>query len=241
MNGYRKEYKFIVGDDVLRDVKNRIQDVMHVDEHQNGDFYRIRSIYLDSPSYQCLRENQAGISTREKYRIRAYDLSENKISAEIKIRHNETISKMSADISRDTLESILMGDYVSAPNALGRDKSRYIDNETAAKTLDRYTIKIAGEHYSPAVIVDYERSAYIYEMCNVRITFDRNVMASTDYSHFFDTELNTVPAIMGGQHVLEIKYDEFLPPEIKSLLSGMGLERCSCSKYVRSLKSVGIS
>lgn len=240
MNGYRKELKYIVGDDVLMDVRNRISAIMHKDVHQRGDFYRIRSIYLDSPDYRCFRENQAGISMREKYRIRAYDLSREKISAEIKIRHADTISKMSVDISEGTLEKIIGGNVNEAVDALRKEQSKYDADSMKHRVIDKYIMRIAGEHFGPAVIVEYERCAYVYDICNVRITFDRNITAAKRYDKFFDKELPGVAVIENGKHVLEIKYDEFLPSEISQVLAGVGLERQSCSKYARCVCADGI-
>lgn len=238
MNGYRKELKYIVTDDVLLDVRNRISSIMQIDEHQKGDYYKIRSIYLDTPDYRCLRENEAGISTRQKYRIRSYDLSKDKISAEIKIRHNETISKMSVDISEELLGDIVNRNVVDACNKMNAEMSQYVGLPMKERTMQRYMMAIAGEHFVPAVIVEYERCAYVYNPCNVRITFDRNITASDDFDRFFSKELTGVAVIEGGKHVLEIKYDEFLPNSIATVLSGMGLVRTSCSKYVRCVNAL---
>ena len=231
MNGYRKELKYIVGDDVLIDVRNRISGLMRPDEHQKGDHYKIRSIYCDSPSYRCFRENLAGISTREKYRIRTYDCESSLIHAEIKIRHRETISKMSAPIDRDLFEALVSGETGRAAEALTRAISSSSGAETTGRVLEKYLSRFAAESFRPAVIVDYERSAYVYDTCNVRITFDRNIFASREYDRMFDPSLTGRPALDDNRHILEIKYDEFLPDEIKSVLGGLALERMSSSKY----------
>ena len=120
MDGYRKELKFIVGEDILLDVANRISGLMRPDEHQKGDHYVIRSIYLDSPALTCYRENKAGVSAREKYRIRAYDCSDELILAEIKIRHRDTISKMSTPISRKLFDALISGEADRAEEKLLR-------------------------------------------------------------------------------------------------------------------------
>lgn len=233
MNGYRKELKYIVSEAMLTDVDNRIKTVMQKDEHQQGDYYGIRSIYLDTPDYVCRRQNEAGISTREKYRIRIYDSSSELINAEIKIRHRDTISKMSEKISRDTVEALAAGDFSQVLSLLEKQKNE----KNGSRVLEKYLVKIGAMEYKPAVIVDYERTAYIYPIANVRITFDRNVFGSKEYDRFFDGNLHGIPAIENGLHVLEIKYDEFLPPEIGQLLAGLNLERTGCSKYVRCLNA----
>lgn len=250
MNGYRKEHKYIVDDAFIKEVRNRVSSVMSIDANQTGDSYGIRSIYLDSPDYRCLKENAAGVSTREKYRIRSYNCLDSKIAAEIKIRHRDTISKMSVDIPKDIYEAIVSRDNVAACNGLiklitdidqrisdCRDNEALVQlNMLKKRAAQKYISKLSGSLYSPAVIVDYERCAYVYEQCNVRITFDRNVGASREYSRFFDSSLKCIPAIDNQMHVMEIKYDEFLPDEISALLSGLGLKRESCSKYVRCMQ-----
>lgn len=237
MEGYRKELKYIVSDAMLMDVANRINGLMHIDKHQKNEYYRIRSIYLDTPDYKCFRENQAGISNREKYRIRTYDCSDNLILAEIKIRRADTISKMSAHISKKTLDAIVAGN-ISEITACLAEEIEKAGTPDERMVLEKYLVRIAGEHYLPAVIVDYERTAYVYDTCNVRITFDRNVTASTEYGRFFDSSIPGRVAIDDSLHVLEIKYDEFLPDEIAAVLSGLGLTRCSCSKYARCLERI---
>ena len=246
MNGYRKELKYIVGDDVLIDVRNRISGLMRPDSHQKGDHYKIRSIYCDSPTFRCYRENLSGVSTREKYRIRTYDCDESVVNAEIKIRHRETISKMSTRIDRELFEALISGNPVIAADALNLEIKRRskgteqtgtdAGESSGIRTLEKYFARFAAENFSPAVIVDYERSAYVYDTCNVRITFDRNVFASCEFNRMFDKNLTGRPALDGSRHILEIKYDEFLPDEIKEVLGGLRLDRTSSSKYAKCLE-----
>ena len=240
MNGYRKEYKYIVGDDVLLDVRNRLSALMRIDRHQKGDHYEIRSIYFDSDSYSCYRENAAGVSAREKYRIRTYNHSDDKFVAEIKIRHRDTISKMTAKITRDLYDAMVFGTPQTAADALERAIIAARSAETSdrsARVLEKYLARISTEHYRPACIVGYERCAYVYDIGNVRITFDRNIYGSREYERMFDAALSGRPALENNLHVLEIKYDEFLPEEIRYILGGLRLERSACSKYALCLNT----
>ena len=244
MNGYRKELKYIVGDDVLTDVRNRISGLMRPDSHQKGDHYKIRSIYCDSPGYRCYRENLSGVSTREKYRIRTYDCDDGVINAEIKIRHRETISKMSTRIDKGLFEALISGSVTKATQALNLEIDKRgnfkepgaIETSPDSRTLEKYLARFAAENFRPAVIVDYERSAFVYDTCNVRITFDRNVFASCEFARMFDKNLTGRPALDDNKHILEIKYDDFLPDEIKEVLGGLSLERTSSSKYAKCLE-----
>lgn len=236
MDGYRKENKYIVDDGVLLEVRNRINSLMQIDPHQKGDFYFIRSIYLDSPDYRSFRENLAGVSPREKLRIRIYNGDASKISAEIKIRHRETISKLSADISQNTYNAIIHNDLASLPELIFKDmESEKNSKPTKKKALEKYLMYIMGEGYAPACMVNYERCAYVYEPCNVRITFDRNVETTRNYEEFFCDTLPAIPVFENGMHVLEVKYDEFLPDVIREMLGGVLPPRTNCSKYANSI------
>lgn len=233
MQRFRKELKFIMTEDKLSEIESRLRGAMRIDDNQHGDYYVIRSIYFDSPTDVCVRENLAGIGDvrREKYRIRAYGrldessqkivMSDNKISAEIKIRYRDTISKQSEDISREQFNSIILnGDY------------RYLcKSDKNNLVYDKYIIKLAGERYTPKTIVEYKRCAYTYRPSNVRITFDRDITASNAFEDFFESKLYGIPVMEKGMHVLEVKYDEFLPDEIRMLFEDIEISRTSCSKY----------
>ncbi|MCR5590867.1 MAG: polyphosphate polymerase domain-containing protein [Lachnospiraceae bacterium] len=235
MDGYRKELKYIVGDDVMLDCRCRIASLMKKDAHQSGSFYRIRSVYFDSPSHTCFYENAAGVSTREKYRIRTYNCRADLAIAEIKIRHRETISKMSAKISEQMADALISGGGAVRILSEAISERKKEGREDEARVFEKYLAKISTLAYRPSVIVDYERDAYVYDIGNVRITFDRNVFGSQEYSRFFDENLTGRPALDGREHILEIKYDEFLPDEIVSVLGGLGLQRTSSSKYAACL------
>lgn len=221
MQSFRKELKFLCSDMDLILIENRIKTIMKKDAHQDGDFYNIRSIYFDSPSDICFHENAAGIGTRHKYRIRIYDKNRQFIRAEIKSKCRNTISKASAILSAGQFEHIMSRQSLCSMAA---------NNDV----LDRYVSVLAGEGYRPVTVVEYERTAYVYQPCNVRVTFDRNISVSTRFTAFFDENLNAMPVLPLGQHILEIKYDEFLPDYIAQLLKIENMRRTSYSKYYYS-------
>ena len=236
----RKELKFIVSDATLLDVKYRISGIMQQDVHQDGDHYRVRSVYLDDRTYSCYRENAAGVSPREKYRLRTYNCSIDRISAEIKTNYRNTTSKISTGVSRDIYEAIVSADPGRISAALSQQIAKRADagDVQGKHILEKYLNVLTARGYGPSCIVDYERSAFVYPVGNVRITLDRNITASEDLSGMFDTKFSGRCALYNNRHILEIKYDEFLPDEIRSLLAGVDLFRESCSKYILSLNSL---
>lgn len=226
MQRYRKELKFVCTRMELINIENSIKTIMKKDIHQDGESYNIRSIYFDSPSDECFYENSAGVGSRNKYRIRIYGKSKSLIKAEIKSKYRETISKFSENLTMEEYYSIISRSNLGILADKGDVHNQYLN-------------MIMAEGYRPTSIVEYERKAYTYDPCNVRITFDTNLAASTKYNLFFDRSLEAIPLLEGGQHVLEVKYDEFLPEFIQELLAGEHLERTSNSKYYLSRQILG--
>ncbi len=219
----RKELKFLLHEKELSVIEKRILNVLSKDPHQEGDHYLIRSVYFDSPDHFCFRQNAAGVDRRRKYRIRSYNCSPDYIKAEIKSKLRDTTWKESARLTPELYQRVMEGErgFLAAQNDEAKEKRVFLD----------FTDKILSEGYRPSCIVEYERSAYCYEPCNVRVTFDRNIRAGRDFSNFFSKEMVSKPACQSGVHVLEVKYDEFLPDFILELLLVTNLQRSSFSKF----------
>lgn len=213
----RKELKFVVTEGELLQIENKIQGIMKQDIHQQGAAYNIRSIYFDSPSNACMQENEAGIDQRCKYRIRIYDCSNRLIKAEIKTKYRDTTAKQSTNITSDQYDALIHAHHLGT----------YIGSNPV---FDRFAQVIIGEQYKPKVIVEYERTAYTFQPCNVRVTFDRNIGSSKQFLNFFSPHISAIPVLTTGIHVLEIKYDEFFPDFLQQLLCVHGA-RTSFSKY----------
>ena len=220
----RKELKFLCDDRMLTVIENRIKGVMKRDKNQTGDHYNIRSIYFDSPNDRCFHENQAGVGSRVKYRIRIYEKSDALIKAEIKSKYFDTTHKESARLSKDQLAAFLqpgalpelLGDaagtsFLRDESDTARKQAFETKKDIANRAILTFANKVIGEGYRPASIVEYERNAYVFQPCNVRVTFDRNIAASTDYDRFFAPQLCGRCVLDAGVHILEVKYDEFLP------------------------------
>ncbi len=93
-----------------------------------------------------------------------------------------------------------------------------------------FNLAIQTKALRPKVIVAYERKAYIYPSGNVRITFDRNIRASSQIAAFGSKKISYDP-LREQDAVLEIKYDEFLPEFILQLLEQNSMQQTACSKY----------
>ena len=196
----------------------RLKNVMTQDIHPEGDCYEIRSIYFDDLWDRCLDENEAGVDRREKYRIRIYDPRSDVIHLEIKEKNRGLTKKRACDLSREECLAIMEGELPLNPD--GR------------APLNSLQLQMRCARMEPKVIIAYERTAFVHPSGNVRITFDRNIMASRNREDFLEDRVSgMVPVLPAGMHVLEVKYDEFLPDTIAQQLEIGKLRKTAFSKY----------
>lgn len=223
MKKSRHEYKFQIDEKDIVLLKARIGGVMQMDAHAGGQgFYQIRSIYFDDFADTCYRQNEAGTDPRAKYRIRIYNAQDTHIRLEKKVKHSGKTRKYSAPLSREQADKLIEGKLLSMD---AREYAKY------PELLQQFLILMQTRRMQPKVMTVYDRTAYVDARGNVRVTLDRNIAASTDFSHFFEKDLIKEPILLPGRHLLEVKYDEFLPAHIKAGLDLGHLRQTTFSKY----------
>jgi hypothetical protein len=212
--------KYLVSDVHLAMLKSRLNGIMNEDPHVGkGGTYLIRSLYFDDLDDTAFSENENGTGRREKFRIRIYNGSMERISLERKSKVYDKIRKKVCVITREQYDILVRDDA---------DKSiRPEYPQLMQDVLSLYHIR----RLVPRVIVEYERRPFIYRNGNVRITFDRNVRSSMDLDSFSDERINARPVMPVGLHLLEVKYDEFLPDHIYRSLAIDSLRLETYSKY----------
>ena len=95
-NRYRHEFKYLCSYGELMTLKVRLQGLVSLDTHVGeSGVYNIRSLYFDDIYDTCYRENEAGTDPREKFRIRIYDHSSERISLELKRKVRGKTQKLS--------------------------------------------------------------------------------------------------------------------------------------------------
>lgn len=173
MPKFRHEFKYFSPEMVLSAIEQRIGALLCLDKNtgEAGE-YAIRSIYFDDIYDTCFLENENGTDPREKFRIRIYNCSKERITLELKQKINGMCLKTSCPVPLKTLEQIMAGQ---------------IPDFTAETP---YLLKklISQMHFRalrPVVIVAYERVPFVYPDGNVRVTFDRNLRSSSNIEDFF--------------------------------------------------------
>ena len=177
---FRHELKYICSELELRVVESRIRAVMSPDPHAdaNGE-YLIRSVYFDDFHRSRFFENEDGVDPREKFRIRVYNCSDERISLEKKIKKREMTGKLSCLLDRDTCMKMLRGESIE--DQLGRDP-----------LLDEWIIQRETMGLRPVMLGEYLRKPFIYRLGNVRVTFDRNICAGGRMTGLFDPQISRI-------------------------------------------------
>lgn len=215
---YRVEDKFLVSERELFLLQSRLKIVLNTDTHA-ADGYTITSVYFDDLFDSHLQDTIDGNRMREKYRIRIYDGSFDVIKLEVKYKKNNRVKKQSARITYEQMCELLNGECIE-------DDTPSLDNPV---TLFNIAIKERG--LRPKVIVEYDRTAYVFDPGNVRITLDRNLRASSQIEVFEKGEELSFEYPHDLDRVLEVKYDEFLPEFIAGILELGNMNQTSYSKY----------
>lgn len=219
---YRVERKYLCSDYDILVLKQRLSAVLSTDSHQKKDCYRVCSLYLDTYDDECFYDNENGVDDRRKYRIRTYPGSDEKLNFEIKEKKNGKTKKETFPITAEECAGILGGRPVEF--AFGEKEEKNCARNRAALLSGTRLLH-------PVVVVDYERSAFVYPVGNVRITLDRNIAASGHVEEFLASEMPLLPVLPEHMHLLEVKYDELLPDFIAALLDMGKLRQVTFSKY----------
>ncbi|MDR2531402.1 MAG: polyphosphate polymerase domain-containing protein [Oscillospiraceae bacterium] len=218
--GIRHENKYMLNRGAYEILKRRCAAVMKRDENSQSDNgYRVSTLYFEDVYKTAYRDKLGGFLKRKKFRIRAYNLSPERITLECKYKDGEYVRKKSALVTLDEYKAALKGDYSFCPT---RGDSQILqDFYVSAKTTG----------LKPAVITDYFREAFTADTGNVRITFDRELSVGMGSHNIFEASYSPVAGFFDDV-VLEIKYDRFLPSHIQELFSGIPLMGEPVSKYV---------
>ncbi|WP_438348669.1 polyphosphate polymerase domain-containing protein [Paenibacillus sp. FA6] len=217
---FRNEFKYYLHTHEYVALRYKMSQILKMDDYSiDGEGYGIRSLYFDGAHDHSLYDKNNGVFNRDKYRIRIYNGSDDRITLERKSKYGDFVCKDGAALTRTEYDAILSGD---ADVLQGK----------ADSLLKEFHNALVHRSYRPVVIVDYTREAYVYEFGNVRITFDKRLSAGIGTYNLFDDNLVLEEAITDPMTIMEVKYDSFLPDFIRKVVQPEGYVRSSISKYV---------
>ena len=225
---YRNEWKYYLKETDFTLIENKLNKVLSLDIHANAsNKYYVRSLYFDDYTNSCLNDNDAGLNKRYKWRIRYYNNDLTYICLERKEKLNGLCRKFDTKLSIEQYKFIINNDISTL---FWRSDDRLIKE---------FCLDILNKRFKPKVIIDYERTAYVEPITNVRITFDRNISASLEIDKFIVNGYTKYPLLHVDKHILEVKFDDILPSYINQAVHINKLQQTTFSKYYLSRKLLG--
>ena len=234
----RYEMKYILPESAVPALRSFVRAYLSPDEHVNGDglnSYQVYTLYLDAPSLVLCRQTQQGLRNRFKLRVRWYDPSPSAPAfLEIKQRTNDFIHKLRAEVTKQEMQRVVGGSYLSLADRLKNNGT----TDVIGEFCERRDRLVASE----IMLVTYTREAYESSLGNhVRVTFDRDIWGRVCGLG------KDLPA--GKQHgevsrrrvVLEIKFTKQMPGWTHDLVQAFQLQRVSFPKYVACVEALGLS
>lgn len=218
MDQYRHELKYVISQAQIPLLRTRIKPFVKLDPHAGPDgLYTIRSVYFDDYYNTCYYENENGTDPREKFRIRIYNHSSDRIGLECKRKERGKTLKKSCIVTKSQADMLINCGEIAI--------------EDQPPLLRKMLLQMKTRLLHPVTIVEYERIPYICQHGNVRVTFDMNMSSSACFDSFFSDKVPKRPIMPPGMHLLEVKFDEYLPDYIYGALNLGTLQQTSYSKY----------
>lgn len=213
MRTTRYEYKYIITyQDYIR-IKPFIEHFLIHDKQSEDLDYTITSIYFDDIYQNAAMDKAFGNEVHNKFRIRYYqDESFYKLEQKHKV----------GDLS--TKDSLIISTELK--NALLENNFDYLQNYMNEPLIRTFALESRLKHLKPINRIRYKREAYKDVSDNLRITFDKEIsVSSVDEFHYLKLMKDT-------EMILEVKYEHYLPKEIKQILHKQKLNQISYSKYI---------
>lgn len=227
----RHELKFLIRPEQAVEIARFIQPYLELDKYcatRPNNEYTVRSIYYDSPSFECYHEKLDGVRKRHKLRIRTYNQATDIAYLENKRKVGNTHHKIKTSLSPATLTALARRDDYAVLESVGHDP---------APVVQQLLYRMARSAYAPLTLVVYDREAYVYPGQHdlVRLTFDRNLRAQV-YPSLADIHSESqLQPLLYHWTILEIKFTGLIPRWVRRINTLFDLKRQACSKFAMSV------
>jgi hypothetical protein len=233
----RWELKYLIPEDLALALREFVSNHLELDEYGVGRpnlSYTIHNLYLDSDDLRIYWGTINGNKNRYKLRLRFYEDNPNTpIFFEIKRRMNEAILKQRGGVKRHAVDAVLAGQLPDASELVREDARQ-------AVAIQRFVDLMNETRSHPVAHVYYEREAWISPCDNsVRVTFDRNVLISPEFTGRFTSEMDDPVSVFGSTVILELKFTGRFPGWFGDMVRIFGLRQASASKYADGIALKG--
>lgn len=211
----RYEYKYIISYKDYVQLKPLLEVFLIHDKHGDEEDYPVNSIYFDDIYHSGAMDKAFGNEVHRKYRVRYYE-NQDQMKLELKEKIGDVSTKYSTYITKEILEALRSNDL----ELLGP----YFEDEI----IRRFTLTSQLNHLQPHLNIQYYREAYRDQSDNLRITFDKYL----SYSPVDEYDDDDYIKLMNDAYmILEVKYENYLPKEIKTVLKQFNINQIAFSKY----------
>jgi hypothetical protein len=234
----RIEYKYLAPNKMIDRLRAEILPYVDCDlppGEGSSSEYTVRSVYYDTPRFDCYEEKADGLQMRNKFRVRGYGRggTDSVVFLEIKRKCDAFIEKRRAPLLHGDLDAFLstrdIDRYIVPSGEVGRER------EDALCFLYHYGLR----GIRPAMLVVYDREAFKGKFDpTLRVTFDKNVRgtACPSVGGLFDED--RLERAMPHHFILEVKFFRYaLPAWVPSLVKRYELPRLALSKYAMCLEA----
>ena len=209
---------------------------MQPDSHGDGDgWYRITSLYYDSPDRACYRAKIEGIKYRRKVRIRTYgrhvDDPSQVVLLEIKQRINRTVQKRRIAVPWHA--AVALVEDGKTPEGLSpEDLAVAAEIDFLGRTLQ----------LEPACVISYRRQAWVGSRFErgLRITFDED-MTCRGPERGLATGIPDHAFMAPDAVIMEVKVDETVPLWVTRMLARHGCPLRRISKYCKGIEQLAVT
>tara|TARA_R110002072_G_scaffold243682_4_gene402855 strand:- start:35580 stop:36329 length:750 start_codon:yes stop_codon:yes gene_type:complete len=226
----RYEIKYSVPVRQLRHLVPDLELFLEPDPHASASgYYKVSSLYFDTPDLDCYRNKLDGLLYRRKLRIRVYpDRPDDVAFVEIKQRINRTVQKRRLAMTLKDAYQLCSGHqryHLSDPD----------DQEVA----DEVHYLVRSLRLVPQCVISYTRKAYqgYFVDPGLRLTFD--TMIRTRRAGFdLEKPRREVLAFPAGMTVMEVKANERAPHWLTTLLARHECNLDRISKYCYGISKI---
>ena len=235
---FRFEFKYPIPLYLMPRVENDLINLGFERDSSNANKrYYVSSIYFDTPVLSDYSDKSGGFLKRKKIRARIYENTLTmdapntpSVWLEIKEKYDMMIFKRRVLVTPNEWELLLKSPFYA---------NKYISprlSEAEEKILSEFIFWLAYERRKPYILIQYKRRAFQLKASKerIRVTLDYAIKAQKTHD-FCPAPMNDVSQ---KQAVIEVKFGEKLPWQVKFILSKYALRRDSYSKYSKGIEAV---
>lgn len=210
----RVELKFMINYEDYKHLSRQLMLIMDTDPNSTRDNgYYISSLYFDDMYDSATYDKADGVEFHRKFRIRTYENGTSNL--EYKTKNGNLTTKDIEPLPKELEKAVIERDYLTLKVNLDKPLIKQI------------FVKMKIADLKPRLYIDYEREIYIFHSNDVRITFDKDILAYNCYNKNMKHKI-----LEPRKMILEVKYTKNMPDYIRKIVLKNNYQPIPYSKYM---------